>query len=143
MSNASIESKLNQAMSQLKTYGFNLNTKSCTSSENSEFVNSIFGLVEDGQTALAQGVSGEQKAQAITSIIEGLLGMINFASNQVSKAKKDVKANSDAIDKKSNDATKKAQEVEVKVKELVANSVNTLFKTLWQRRNFYEDEIKK
>ena len=33
--------------------------------------------------------------------------------------------------------------IEKKVKELVANSVNTLFRTLWQRRNFYEDEIKK
>lgn len=33
--------------------------------------------------------------------------------------------------------------IEKKVKELVANAVNTLFKTLWQRRNFYEDEIKK
>lgn len=41
-----------------------------------------------------------------------------------------------------NDAQIK-KEVEKKVKELVANSVNTLFKTLWQRRNFYEDEIKK
>lgn len=35
------------------------------------------------------------------------------------------------------------KDIEKKVKELVANSVNTLFKTLWQRRNFYEDEIKK
>lgn len=29
------------------------------------------------------------------------------------------------------------------VRELVAASVNLLFKTLWQRRNFYEDEIKR
>ena len=35
------------------------------------------------------------------------------------------------------------KDLEKKVKELVANSVNTLFRTLWQRRNFYEDEIKK
>lgn len=33
--------------------------------------------------------------------------------------------------------------IEKKVKALVAASVNTLLKTLWQRRNFYEDEIKK
>ena len=31
---------------------------------------------------------------------------------------------------------------EKKVKDIVANCVNTLFKTLWQRRNFYENEIK-
>ena len=35
------------------------------------------------------------------------------------------------------------KDIEKKVKELVPNSVNTLFRTLWQRRNFYEDEIKK
>lgn len=33
------------------------------------------------------------------------------------------------------------KDVEKKVKKLVANAVNTLFKTLWQRRNFYENEI--
>ena len=32
--------------------------------------------------------------------------------------------------------------IEKKVKDIVANCVNTLFKTLWQRRNFYENEIK-
>ena len=41
-----------------------------------------------------------------------------------------------------NDAQVK-KDIEKKVKELVAGTVNTLFKTLWQRRNFYEDEIKK
>lgn len=35
------------------------------------------------------------------------------------------------------------KDIEKKVKALVAASVNTLLKTLWQRRNFYEDEIKK
>ena len=41
------------------------------------------------------------------------------------------------------DTIKNDKEIEKKVKSLVAASVNTLFKTLWQRRNFYEDEIKK
>jgi hypothetical protein len=34
-------------------------------------------------------------------------------------------------------------DLEKRVRELVATSVNTLFRTLWQRRNFYEDEIKR
>jgi len=34
-------------------------------------------------------------------------------------------------------------DIEKRVRELVATSVNTLFRTLWQRRNFYEDEIKR
>jgi hypothetical protein len=42
---------------------------------------------------------------------------------------------------KSDAQTKK--NIEKQVKELVASAVNMLFKTLWQRRNFYEDEIKK
>lgn len=35
------------------------------------------------------------------------------------------------------------KEIEKRIKEQIANSINTLFKTLWQRRNFYEDEIKR
>lgn len=35
------------------------------------------------------------------------------------------------------------KDMEKVVRELVASSVNTLFRTLWQRRNFYEDEIKR
>ena len=34
-------------------------------------------------------------------------------------------------------------DLDKRVRELVATSVNTLFRTLWQRRNFYEDEIKR
>ena len=42
---------------------------------------------------------------------------------------------------KSNNDVKK--DLEKKVKEIVAKSVNTLFRTLWQRHNFYEDEIRR
>lgn len=35
------------------------------------------------------------------------------------------------------------KDMEKKVREIVASTVNTLFRTLWQRRNFYEDEIRK
>lgn len=35
------------------------------------------------------------------------------------------------------------KDIEKNVKDIVAKCVNMLFKTLWQRRNFYEDEIKK
>lgn len=50
-----------------------------------------------------------------------------------------VKAVKDAI-KNDRDVNK---EFDKKVKNLVAAAVNTLFRTLWQRRNFYEDEIKR
>jgi len=35
------------------------------------------------------------------------------------------------------------KDIEKQVKKLVAASVNLLFKTLWQRRNFYESELEK
>ena len=41
------------------------------------------------------------------------------------------------------DAIKNDKELEKKVKKIVANSVDTLFKTLWQRSNFYSNEILK
>lgn len=54
--------------------------------------------------------------------------------------KQDIEKAVDAALKSNRDVSKT---LEKKVKELVANSVNTLFRTLWQRRNFYEDEIKR
>ncbi len=105
-------------MSQLQSFGLDIKSGKCSSGENSEFVNSIFGLVQNGQTAV-EG-NDQQKAQAITNIVEGLLGMLNFASNQVSKANKEVKTNAGAIDENASKADKKAKEVEAKVKELVA-----------------------
>lgn len=51
------------------------------------------------------------------------------------------------IEKAVKDAIKNDRDVnkefDKKVKNLVAAAVNTLFRTLWQRRNFYEDEIKR
>lgn len=41
-----------------------------------------------------------------------------------------------------NDSSIKS-DMEKKVRSIVATTVNTLFRTLWQRRNFYEDEIKR
>ena len=60
--------------------------------------------------------------------------------NEVSLNKSEI---ADAVkDALKNDASVK-KDIEKKVKSLVAACVNSLFKTLWQRRNFYEDEIKK
>jgi exopolyphosphatase/pppGpp-phosphohydrolase len=33
------------------------------------------------------------------------------------------------------------KDLEKRVKKIVASTVDTLFKTLWQRRNFYQSEI--
>lgn len=62
-----------------------------------------------------------------------VLSEANLTKNDVASIVKDNIKNDKEIKK----------EIEKQVKDLVAKSVNTLFKTLWQRRNFYEDEIKK
>lgn len=43
----------------------------------------------------------------------------------------------------SKETLKNDKDLEKKVKDIVAKCVNTLFKTLWQRSNFYEDEIRR
>lgn len=62
-----------------------------------------------------------------------VLSEANLTKNDVASIVKDNIKNDKEIKK----------EIEKQVKDLVAKSVNTLFKTLWQRRNFYEDEIKR
>ena len=62
-----------------------------------------------------------------------VLSEANFTKNDVASIVKDNIKNDKDVKK----------EIEKQVKDLVAKSVNTLFKTLWQRRNFYEDEIKR
>lgn len=42
--------------------------------------------------------------------------------------------------KKNRDVDK---DLEKKIKKVVATSINNLFKLLWQRRNFYENELKR
>ena len=65
--------------------------------------------------------------------LDNLLMESNITKSDIEKIVKDVLKN---------DRTMR-NDMEKQVKALVAASVNTLFRTLWQRRNFYEDEIKK
>ncbi len=65
-------------------------------------------------------------------LANNLLEEANLSKEDVTKIVKDSFKNDRELNKN----------VEKKVKELVAKTINTLFRTLWQRRNFYEDEIK-
>ena len=114
--NTDLQSILNQAMSQLQLVSGSSDIKSGSSSSQPEYVNSIFGLIQDGQEAV-EG-NDEQKAKAAINIVEGLLGMISFSKNQVSKANKEVKNNEDAINKNEQAADKKAQEVHEAIEKL-------------------------
>lgn len=67
------------------------------------------------------------------------------------KVLKEAELSKDEVKKIAKDAAKETvkndrdinKDMEKKIKDLVAGCVNKLFMTLWQRRNFYEDEIKK
>lgn len=115
-----LQSILSKAMSQLQS----LNTGSETSGTSSqpEYVNSIFGLVQNGQTALDG--NDEEKTKATVNIIEGLLSMVSFSKNQTAKANKEVKKNADDINKNQAEADKKAQEVQAQIEKIAADIGN-------------------
>ena len=93
--NTDLQSILNKAMSQLQS--LSSGSEASGKSSQPEYVNSIFGLVQNGQEAL-EG-NDEQKAKATVNIIEGLLSMVSFSKNQTAQANKEVKNNADDINK--------------------------------------------
>lgn len=76
-------------------------------------------------------IINEEMMKAI--IANQILEENGISRSEIISAVKDALKNDSSVNK----------DLEKKVKELVASSVNTLFRTLWQRRNFYEDEIKR
>ena len=50
---------------------------------------------------------------------------------------------SDDMDKKIAKALKNNKDLNKMVKKIISKSINTLFKTLWQRSGFFENEIEK
>ena len=115
--NTDLQSILNKAMSQLQS--LSSGSEASGKSSQPEYVNSIFGLVQNGQEAL-EG-NDEQKAKATVNIIEGLLSMVSFSKNQTAQANKEVKNNADDINKNQADADKKAQEVQAQIEKITAD----------------------
>lgn len=76
-------------------------------------------------------IISEEMMNAI--VVNQILEENNISKSDIVSAVKDALKNDSSI----------KRDMEKKVRELVAASVNTLFRTLWQRRNFYEDEIKR
>ncbi len=122
--NTDLQSILNQALGQLESIGSGSDVKSGSSSSQPEFVNSIFGVIQNGQEAI--NGNDEQKAKASINIIEGLLSMISFSKNQVSKANQEVKKNEDEINKNEKAADRKAQEVHEAIEKITSDiALNT------------------
>lgn len=116
--NTDYQQIINQAMSQLSALGVNGDTKGASSSENN-YVNSVWGLVQNGQAAV-EG-NDEQKAAAIKNIVSGLMDMLTkLGTGEAAKANKEVREN----DKKARELDSKANEVaqttESKVQDIVS-----------------------
>lgn len=120
--NTDIQSILNQVKTQIGS----LDTMSAgTSSNNTQFINSVWGLVNQGQQAIDG--NDQQKAQVITNIVQNILSMISsLGTKENSAATKEVKANSDKEEKISDNAEEAASEIETEVKRIFADITNNI-----------------
>lgn len=119
MSNNSIDlqSILNSAKSQLSSLEGLGSSNGTTSSNN--YVNSVWGLVQNGQTAIDGNDS--QKAESIVKIVKNLLSTFSsIGANENAQATKDVKANDDKATELSNDAENTTKSTEEQVNDLIA-----------------------
>ncbi len=119
MSNNSIDlqSILNSAKSQLSSLEGLGSSNGTTSSNN--YVNSVWGLVQNGQTAIEGNDS--QKAKSIVKIVKNLLSTFSsIGANENAQATTDVKANDDKATELSNDAENTTKSTEEQVNDLIA-----------------------
>ena len=116
--NTDIQSILNKAVGQLESLGGS--TGSLGTSSGNNFVNSIWGPTQEGQAAV--NGNDNQKAQAITNIVQNLLGMLmSLGTKETSKANKEVKQNEKQANTLEKNADKAAQTTEEKVQEIISN----------------------
>lgn len=111
--NTDLQSILNQAMSQLGS--LSVSSGSTTgSSSSSSYINSVWGLAQEGQTALNGGET--EKAQAIVKMVQNLLGMLSsLGTNESSKANKEVNKNNKAVSDVENGAKEVADKTQAEI----------------------------
>lgn len=117
MSNNSIDlqSILNSAKSQLSSLGVN---GASSTSGNNPLKNSIWGFVQNGETAI--NGNDQQKAQAITNIVQNLMSMLtSLGTNENAKATNEVNNNDKNADKLAQNADKKANDIQAEIKTIV------------------------
>lgn len=115
--NTDLQSILNNAKSQLSSLGA-FNGSNGASSNN--YVNSVWGLVQNGETAI--NGNDQQKAQAITNIVQNLMSMLtSLGTNENSKATKEVNNNDKNSNKLEQEADKKTQDTQADIETIVNN----------------------
>ena len=112
--NTDLQSILNSAKSQLSSLGA-LNGSNGASSD---YLNSVWGFVQNGEAAI-EG-NDQEKAQAITNIVQNLLSMLtSLGTNENSKATKEVNNNDKNADKLAQNADKKANDTQSEIKTII------------------------
>ena len=114
--NTDLQSILNSAKSQLSSLGVN----GVSSASGNDYLNSVWGLVQNGETAI--NGNDQQKAQAIANMVQKLMSMVmSLGTNENSKATKEVSNNDNKANQVNQNADKTAEEVKSKVDEIVGN----------------------
>ena len=117
--NTDLQSILNNAKSQLSSLGVN----GAFSASGNDYLNSVWGLVQNGETAI--NGNDQQKAQAITNIVQNLMSMLtSLGTNENSKATKEVNNNDKNSNKLEQEADKKAQDTKADI-ETIVNDIAT------------------
>lgn len=118
--NTDYKSIIDKAMSQLNALGLDKDGLSAgASTSGSSYVNSVFGLVQDGQNAVDG--NDEQKAKAISNIVTGLMDMLtSLGRGEAAKANKETKADSKKVNELENQAQEAFQNTNLNVQELVS-----------------------
>lgn len=114
--NTDLQSILNNAKSQLSSLGVN----GASSASGNNYLNSVWGLVQDGQSAI--GGNDQQKAQAISNMVQKLMSMVmSLGTNENSKATQEVSNNDNNATKVQQGADKKADEIKAALAEAAKN----------------------
>ena len=117
--NTDLQSILNNAKSQLSSLGVN----DAFSASGNDYLNSVWGLVQNGETAI--NGNDQQKAQAITNIVQNLMSMLtSLGTIENSKATKEVNNNDKNSNKLEQEADKKAQDTKADI-ETIVNDIAT------------------
>lgn len=114
--NTDFQSILNSAKSQLSSLGVN----GTSSASGNDYLNSVWGLIQNGETAI--NGNDQQRAQAIANMVQKLMSMVmSLGTNENSKATKEVRNNDNKANQVNQNADKTAEEVKSKVDEIVGN----------------------
>ena len=117
--NTDLQSILNNAKSQLSSLGVN----GAFSASGNDYLNSVWGLVQNGESAI--NGNNQQKAQAITNIVQNLMSMLtSLGTNENSKATKEVNNNDKNSNKLKQEADKKTQDTQADI-ETIVNDIAT------------------